>query len=67
MKKIRRTKISVTTREILVSGTAAPETSAETELSLCPACNSRIADAIGSAVAALTETDSEYELEIKEI
>lgn len=71
MKKVRTIKISVTTREILIGGSAATESSAETELTLCPACHSRIAEAVGSAVAALSETDvqteTEYEFEMKEI
>lgn len=70
MKKVRTIKISVTTREILIGGLAAPESSAETELQLCPACNSRIAETVRAAVAALSETEdkseTEYEFEMKE-
>lgn len=59
MKKVRTIKISVTTREILVAHSETGEMSAETELRLCPACHSRIAEAVGSVVAALPETEHE--------
>ena len=67
MKKVRTIKISVTTREILIGGSAAHASPAEAKLSLCPACHSRIAEAVDSAVVAWSETDvqTDWEDELK--
>ena len=71
MKKVRKIKILLTTREILVTGSETCAVTAQTELPICPTCHSRIAEAVGSAIAALSETErqsaAEFEMEMKEI
>lgn len=62
MKKVRTIKILVTTREILAIRSKLQEVSTETDLPLCPTCQSRIAEAVSSAVTVLSEADAEIKV-----
>lgn len=55
MKKVRKIKILVTTREILAARSEVQDLAGESGSHFCPICHSRLAETVNSALAALTE------------
>ena len=62
MKKVRRIKILVTTREILVTRSETRDSSAgTTDFSICPVCSSHLAEPLPVSVATI---DSPAQVEL---